>query len=59
MTVTPPSLPLADGGHIPAWGMGTYGHQGPAGVDLFAQAANDGHRLFDTAAQYGNEATVG
>ncbi|MDU0968174.1 MAG: aldo/keto reductase [Actinomycetaceae bacterium] len=56
---TLPTLPLLDGGTIPAWGMGTYGHQGPAGVDLFAQAARDGHRLFDTAAQYGNEATVG
>ena len=54
-----PQRSLNDGGTIPAWGMGTYGHQGPAGVELFAQAARDGHRLFDTAAQYGNEATVG
>lgn len=54
-----PTLPLLDGGTIPAWGMGTYSHQGPEGVRLFARAAADGHRLFDTAAQYGNETTVG
>lgn len=57
--MTLPTRPLLDGGHIPAWGMGTYSHQGPAGARLFAQAADDGHRLFDTAAQYGNEAALG
>lgn len=62
MTAENPTIPTRtfhDGGQIPAWGMGTYSHQGPEGVKLFAQAIADGHRLFDTAAQYGNEATVG
>lgn len=59
MTTAIPTRDLSDGGTIPAWGMGTCGHKGPTGVELFAQAARAGHRLFDTAAQYGNEATVG
>ncbi|MDO5719366.1 MAG: aldo/keto reductase [Actinomycetaceae bacterium] len=54
-----PTLPLLDGGTIPAWGLGTSGHRGRDAARLFAQAIRDGHRLIDTAAQYGNEAAVG
>lgn len=54
-----PTLPLHDGGEIPAWGLGTSGHRGRDAANLFTQAIVDGHRLIDTAAQYGNEAAVG
>lgn len=54
-----PTLELNDGGEIPAWGLGTSAHKGRDAVNLFTQAIRDGHRLIDTAAQYGNEAAVG
>ncbi|MDO5048883.1 MAG: aldo/keto reductase [Actinomycetaceae bacterium] len=54
-----PMLKLNDGGEIPAMGLGTSGHKGADAAKLFAQAIEDGHRLIDTAAQYGNEAAVG
>ncbi|MDO5728020.1 MAG: aldo/keto reductase [Actinomycetaceae bacterium] len=54
-----PTLELNDGGEIPAWGLGTSAHKGRDGASLFSQAIRDGHRLIDTAAQYGNEAAVG
>lgn len=54
-----PQLTLNDGGKIPAAGLGTSGHRGADAAKLFTQAIEDGHRLLDTAAQYGNEAAVG
>lgn len=54
-----PSLKFNDGGEIPASGLGTSGHRGRDAAKLFAQAIEDGHRLLDTAAQYGNEKAVG
>lgn len=50
---------LLDGGQIPAFGLGTSPHKGSQAARLFAQALDCGHRLIDTAAQYGNEAAVG
>ena len=50
---------LLDGGRIPAFGLGTSPHKGRQAAQLFAAALESGHRLIDTAAQYGNEAAVG
>lgn len=54
-----PTLELLDGGRIPAIGLGTSKHKGVEGAALFARAIEDGYRLIDTAAQYGNELSVG
>ncbi|MDO5033973.1 MAG: aldo/keto reductase [Actinomycetaceae bacterium] len=54
-----PMLALLDGGQIPAAGLGTWTHRGREGAKLFTKAIEDGHRLIDTAMQYGNEAAVG
>lgn len=54
-----PSTRFRDGTPVPLIGLGTYGLQGPGGVRAIAAALSMGYRLLDTAAQYGNEATVG
>lgn len=54
-----PMLELNDGGKIPAAGLGTSAHRGRDAATLFTKAIEGGHRLIDTAAQYGNEAAVG
>lgn len=57
--LTIPHTALADGTPFPLIGFGTVKFQGPDGVEKIAGAIEDGYRLLDTAAQYGNEATVG
>jgi 2,5-diketo-D-gluconate reductase A len=54
-----PSLPLTDGGAIPAVGLGTYSLNGDAGAESVAAAIGTGYRLLDTAQGYGNEDAVG
>lgn len=53
------TMALLDGGKMPVIGLGTSPHKGRAAAELFAAAIDSGHRLIDTAAQYGNEAAVG
>ncbi|MDD9206019.1 aldo/keto reductase [Georgenia sp. 10Sc9-8] len=61
MTPAPqiPQLELNDGHHLPVLGLGTYAVQGEDGVAALSQAIQDGYRLLDTAASYGNEREVG
>lgn len=49
----------AQGARIPAIGFGTYTLQGPACVDMVANAIQAGYRHIDTARMYGNEREVG
>jgi D-xylose reductase len=54
-----PSLALADGGQLPAVGLGFWKVPKPAAADLVRQAIRTGYRHFDCACDYGNEAEVG
>lgn len=54
-----PSAPLRDGTDFPLIGFGTSSLRGMTAVDAVSGALADGYRLIDTAAQYGNEASVG
>ena len=48
-----------DNNLIPPIGFGTYKATGQEGVDSIAKALEEGYRLIDTAAVYGNEPAVG
>ena len=50
---------MRDGRNIPAIGYGTYPMSNAEAEDNVAEAIMRGHRLIDTAAQYGNEEGVG
>lgn len=54
-----PTTTFRDGSALPLVGFGTSGMKGTAAVDAVASALGAGYRLVDTAAQYGNEASVG
>ncbi len=57
-----PRLRLADGGTMPAIGMGTFGSDRYRGEDVaraVVEAADLGYRHFDCASVYGNEAQIG
>jgi len=54
-----PLLPLNDGHKIPAIGYGTYPLDNPQAETAVREALSCGYRLFDTAANYGNESGVG
>ncbi|WP_127792381.1 aldo/keto reductase [Agromyces sp. LHK192] len=57
--MTAPEYALRDGNRIPALGLGTYGLNDAEGVEAILAAIDDGYRLLDTAANYGNEGAVG
>lgn len=60
--MSPLSIPVTtfrDGSPLPLIGLGTSSMKGTTAVDAVASALREGYRLFDTAAQYGNEAAVG
>jgi diketogulonate reductase-like aldo/keto reductase len=50
---------LIDGYEIPLVGLGTYKSEGDACVRIVKSAIQNGYRLLDTAAKYGNEQWVG
>ena len=52
-------LTLANGGHLPAVGLGFWKVPRPAAADLVRQAIRAGYRHLDCACDYGNEAEVG
>lgn len=52
-------LPLNDGHHLPAVGLGTFGMTGEAGIAVLVAGLRNGYRLLDTAVGYRNEAEVG
>lgn len=54
-----PSTALADGSSFPLIGFGTSSMKGVEGARAVESAVRSGYRLIDTAAQYGNEASVG
>ena len=54
-----PSLALADGGKLPAVGLGFWKVPKPAAADLVRQAVRTGYRHLDCACDYGNEPEVG
>ena len=54
-----PTIDLRDGTALPLIGFGTSSMKGTAAVEAVASALASGYRLVDTAAQYGNEASVG
>ncbi|MFC0674137.1 aldo/keto reductase [Brachybacterium hainanense] len=54
-----PTTTLADGSPIPLIGFGTSSLKGVEGAEAVRSALENGYRLIDTAAQYGNEACVG
>jgi 2,5-diketo-D-gluconate reductase A len=58
-TATAPTTTLPDGSTIPLIGFGTSGIKGTGAAEDIASALAGGYRLIDTAAQYGNEASVG
>lgn len=58
-TLSIPTTKFRDGSEIPLVGFGTSGLRGTAAVSAVASAIRSGYRLIDTAAQYGNEASVG
>ena len=49
----------ANGANIPALGFGTWTLEGDDARSLVSQALDCGYRHVDTAAMYGNEASVG
>lgn len=53
------NVPLNDKGEIPGYGFGMYKAEGQQLLGAIADAFSAGYRLFDTAAFYGNEETVG
>lgn len=53
------TLQLANGVHIPVFGLGTWFIEDKDAADAVRAAAQIGYRLFDTAQAYGNEAGVG
>ncbi|MDO9380274.1 MAG: aldo/keto reductase [Nocardioidaceae bacterium] len=59
MTTPAPLLTLNDGRSMPALGYGTYPITGDEGVAVFGRAIEDGYRMLDSAASYGNETEVG
>lgn len=54
-----PEIILNDGLIVPNIGFGTYNIKGARGVNTLENAISAGYRLFDTAYNYENEATVG
>jgi D-xylose reductase len=54
-----PTITLADGGRLPAVGLGLWKVPRPAAADLVRQAIRTGYRHLDCACDYGNEAEVG
>jgi len=50
---------LANGVQIPCLGLGTWQTDRATTIDAIKAAVNSGYRLIDTAAAYGNEASVG
>lgn len=52
-------IPLSDGNHMPGYGFGCYKAEGEELLTALAAAWQAGYRLYDTAAFYGNERTVG
>lgn len=57
--MTDTSVALADGGALPAVGLGLWKVPRPAAADLVRQAVRAGYRHLDCACDYGNEAEVG
>jgi 2,5-diketo-D-gluconate reductase A len=57
--VVAPSVKLANGVAMPALGLGTSPMNGAEAERVVASAIEAGYRLFDTAENYGNEASVG
>jgi D-xylose reductase len=57
--MTPPTLPLADGGQLPAVGLGLWKVPKPDTATLVHEALRVGYRHLDCACDYGNEAEVG
>lgn len=57
--MTSPTIPLADGGSLPAVGLGCWKIDRPIAAEIVAEAARIGYRHFDCACDYGNEAEVG
>ncbi|PWH06892.1 aldo/keto reductase [Brachybacterium endophyticum] len=58
-TPSVPTTTFADGSPMPLIGFGTSSTKGVEGAEAIARALQQGYRLIDTAAQYGNEAAVG
>ena len=58
-TLSIPTTTLSDGAELPLIGFGTSSMKGTGAVEGIAAALRSGYRLIDTAAQYGNEASVG
>ncbi|WP_239806570.1 aldo/keto reductase [Croceicoccus hydrothermalis] len=54
-----PTLHLNDGREMPQLGFGTYKIENDDATDIVAMAIDEGFRLIDTAAVYGNEQGVG
>jgi diketogulonate reductase-like aldo/keto reductase len=54
-----PTTTFADSTPIPLIGFGTSSIKGTEAASVVASAIQSGYRLLDTAAQYGNEASVG
>lgn len=52
-------IPLSDGNHMPGYGYGCYKIKGEELLMALAAAWQAGYRLYDTAAYYENESTVG
>jgi D-xylose reductase len=57
--MTEPSLALADGGRLPAVGLGLWKVPRPDAAGLVRAAVRAGYRHLDCACDYGNEAEVG
>jgi D-xylose reductase len=57
--MTTPHLTVADGGKLPAVGLGLWKVPKPTAPDLVRQAIRTGYRHLDCACDYGNEAEVG
>lgn len=53
------NITLNDGNKIPQLGFGTYKASEEEGIESVKFALQNGYRLLDTAAKYGNEETVG
>jgi len=58
-TTPAPTIPLANGAHIPRLGLGTWPLDDREAETAVAQAIGIGYRLIDTAFNYGNEVGVG
>lgn len=57
--MTTPTIPMANGGQLPAVGLGLWKVPKPAAPDLVREAIRTGYRHLDCACDYGNEAEVG